>query len=81
MPPQQSWESRQPLSRTEHNDFANAVRQLAEKLRGPEGLAPQAQLSHYEEAAFQRRILPQVLLERGLLTITRRRFPQTFAVK
>jgi hypothetical protein len=33
---------------------------------------------HYEEAALYRRVLTQVLVERGLLTMTRRRIPQKF---
>jgi len=76
--PQQLWESRQPVSLAEHESFSASVRHLEKQLRGQDGIAPDAQLDHYEQAALHRRVLQQVLMERGLLTITRRRLPQTF---
>jgi transposase InsO family protein len=76
--PQALWEARRPLSLGEREDFASAVRQLEQQLRARDGIAPEAELEHYEQAAFHRRVLQQVLVERGLLTITRRRLPQTF---
>jgi transposase InsO family protein len=76
--PQQLWESRRPPTLAEHEAFGAAVRQLEGQFRDQDGIAPEAHLDHYEQAALHRRVLQQVLVERGLLTITRRRFPQTF---
>jgi len=76
--PQQLWESRRPPTLSEREAFGAAVRQLEAQLRGQEGIAVEAHLDHYEQAALHRRVLQQVLVERGLLTITRRRLPQTF---
>jgi transposase InsO family protein len=75
---QQLWESRRPPTLDEREAFGAAVRQLEEQLRRQGGIAPEAELKHYEQAALHRRVLQQVLVERGLLTITRRRIPQTF---
>jgi transposase InsO family protein len=76
--PEQSWESRRPPSWTEREAFGVAVRQREETIRTEQGIAPDVLLKHYEQAALHRRVLTQVLVERGLLTITRRRLPQTF---
>ncbi len=76
--PQQLWESRRPVSLDDHAAFGVAVRHLEEQIRAQDGIAPEAHLDHYEQAALHRRVLQQVLVERGLLTITRRRLPQTF---
>jgi Integrase core domain len=76
--PEQMWESRRPPTLAEREAFGAAVRQLEERIRAQAGIAPEAPLEHYEQAALHRRVLTQVLVERGLLTITRRRLPQTF---
>jgi len=76
--PRQLWESRRPPSWAEREAFAATVRQLEEQFRAKDGLAPEAHLDHYEQAALHRRVLKQVLVESRLLTITRRRLPQTF---
>jgi len=76
--PQQLWESRRPPTLADRECFGAAVRQLEEQRRTQDGVAPEAYLDHYEQAALHRRVLQQVLVERGLLTITRRRLPQTF---
>jgi transposase InsO family protein len=76
--PQEAWASRRALTLDERTAFGVAVRQLEEQLRAQDGIAQDALLNHYEQAALHRRVLPQVLMERDLLTITRRRLPQTF---
>jgi hypothetical protein len=72
------WASRRPPTLTEREAFGAAVRRLEAQLRAQDGIALEAALDHYEQAALHRRVLQQVLVERGLLTITRRRIPQTF---
>jgi hypothetical protein len=76
--PEQMWESRRPQTLAERATFDNAARALEEQLRAQDGIASETPLEHYEQAALHRRVLQQVLVERGLLTITRRRLPQTF---
>jgi transposase InsO family protein/transposase-like protein len=76
--PRGAWEGRRPPSQGERDRFAQAVRQDEEVVRREEGIDPAAALEHYEQAALHRRVLTQVLVEHGLLTITRRRIPQTF---
>jgi transposase InsO family protein len=76
--PQTRWAGRLPPTRAEHEDFSAVVRRTEEELRVPQHIAADAVLDHYEQAALHRRVLAQVLVQRGLLTITRRRLPQTF---
>jgi transposase InsO family protein len=76
--PQQLWESRRTPTQNERQAFAASVRQLEQRIRDQDALAQEAPLNHYEQASLHRRVLPQVLMEHGLLTITRRRIPQTF---
>jgi transposase InsO family protein len=76
--PEQLWEARRPPTLAEREAFGAAARQLKEQFRDQDGIAPEAALDHYEQAPLHRRVLQQVLVERGLLTITRRRLPQTF---
>jgi transposase InsO family protein len=76
--PEQLWQSRRPPSLAEREAFGVCVRHLEEQMRTQAGIALEAHLDHYEQAAHHRRVLQQVLVERGLLTITRRRLPQTF---
>jgi transposase InsO family protein len=78
MTPAQAWECRQPPTGAEREQFAALVRQQEAASRRQEGIAEEAVLEHYEQAALHRRVLTQVLVERGLLTITRRRIPQRF---
>ena len=74
----QSWEERRPPSRSEQEAFGRAVHQAEESIRAEEGIGQGVDQDHYEEAALYRRVLTQVLVERGLLTMTRRRIPQKF---
>jgi transposase InsO family protein len=76
--PQQLWESRRTPTLAERAAIGVAVRRLEQRLRDQDGIAPDLALDHYEQAALHRRVLQQVLVERSLLTITRRRIPQTF---
>jgi len=76
--PQQLWESRRPPTTDEREAFGAAARHLEEQFHARDGNALEAALNHYEQAALHRRVLQQVLVERGLLTITRRRIPQAF---
>jgi transposase InsO family protein len=76
--PQELWESRRPPTLDERTAFGAAVRRLENHVRALDGIALEAPLDHYEQAALHRRVLQEVLVERGLLTIMRRRLPQTF---
>jgi Integrase core domain len=76
--PQEAWQSRRPPSLAERAAIAPDVGRLEEQIRIQTGIAPQTPLDHYQQAELHRRVLQQVLVERGLLTITRRRLPQTF---
>jgi transposase InsO family protein len=75
----EAWESRRPLTWGERDAFAALVRQREQEARHHDGLAREDRLDHhYEQAALHRRVLSQVLVESGYLSITRRRIPQTF---
>ena len=76
--PEAVWEGRRPPSRSEREAFGRAVQEAEEVDRGQGGLEPREYQDHYEQAALYRRVLTQVLVECGLLTITRRRIPQKF---
>jgi transposase InsO family protein len=76
--PQQLWELRRPPTMDDREAFGAAVRQLEMQFRVKDGIGLKTELDHYEQAALHRRVLQQVLVERCLLTITRRRIPQTF---
>jgi transposase InsO family protein len=76
--PEQAWASRQAPGQSERTTFATRVRGLEAAARRQAGLAEQASLDHYEQAALHRGVLTQALVEGGYLTITRRRIPQHF---
>jgi transposase InsO family protein len=76
--PEQMWESRRPPTLDERTAFIAAARRQENHVRALDGIALEAPLDHYEQAAVHRRVLQQVLVESGLLTITRRRITQTF---
>jgi hypothetical protein len=76
--PQELWAARRPPTWDDRATLATQVRRLEEQFRAESGIALDAELKHYEQAALHRRVLQQVLVECGLLTITRRRLPQTF---
>jgi hypothetical protein len=76
--PLQAWESRRPPSAADFQAFALGVEQAEVRLRTAGGITPGAALDHYEQAPLHRRVLTQVLVERGFPTITRRRIPQRF---
>src|SRR5262249_49952489 len=76
--PEQAWQARRSLTMAEREAFGTRVRDLEERARWQTGLAKDAELNHYEQAALHRRVLQQVLVESGLLSITRRRIPQRF---
>jgi len=72
------WEARQAPSAREREAFAVKVRQAEALVRDQGGIAAEAVLDHYEQAAIHRRVLTQVLVDSGYLSITRRRIPQRF---
>jgi transposase InsO family protein len=76
--PLQAWDRRRPPSLAQRDRFGDLVSQLEKETRGQDGLALDAPLDHYEQAALHRRVLQKALVESGYLTITRRRIPQTF---
>jgi transposase InsO family protein len=76
--PAEIWEARRAPRASEREAFAAQVGQAEATARQQEGIAVEALLDHYEQAALHRRVLPQVLMEGGYLTIRRRRIPQRF---
>ena len=76
--PAEVWEARRPPTRSEHAAFSALVRAQETLIRSQDQIAIDAVLDHYEQAALHRRVLTQALVESGLLTIERRRFPQRF---
>ncbi len=76
--PEQAWRERRPVTLSEHEAFRAGCRRCEAQVRGFKGIALDAILDHYEQAEIHRGVLQQVLLESGLLTITRRRIPQMF---
>jgi transposase InsO family protein len=76
--PDELWAARRPPRLDQRESFGAAVRRLEEQYRVEGGLPVEAPLEHYEQAALHRRVLQEVLVERGFLTIARRRLPQTF---
>jgi hypothetical protein len=76
--PAEIWEARQAPTAKEREPLAAQVRQLEEEVRDRAGIAQEAILDHHEQGALHRRVLTQVLLEGGYLTIRRRRIPQRF---
>lgn len=76
--PEQAWALRRPPTLSERETFGAKVRHLEAQARTRDRIALDADLDHYKQAAIHRRVLQQVLVESELLTITRRRIPQTF---
>jgi transposase InsO family protein len=76
--PAEIWEARQASRTSEREAFAAQVGQAEARARQQAGIPLEALLDHYEQAALHRRVLPQVLMEGGYLTIRRRRIPQRF---
>jgi hypothetical protein len=76
--PAAAWQARQPLTEEERDAWSGRVQGALALARQEAGLALDAELSHYEQAALHRRVLEPALVESGLLTITRRRLPQLF---
>jgi transposase InsO family protein len=76
--PVETWDARRPPTRNEHEAFRSLVREREALLRCQDHIALDAALDHYEQAALHRRVLTQVLVESGLLTIERRLIPQRF---
>jgi hypothetical protein len=76
--PTELWEGRRAPTGEERDGFALQVRRGEALLRAESNIAPEAVLEHYEQAALHRRVLTQVLVESGYLSITRRRIPQRF---
>jgi transposase InsO family protein len=76
--PAQAWEPRRPPTWAERAALAVLVHHGEAEIRGQQGIAVEASLDHYTQAALHRRVLTQVLVERSYLSITRRRIPQQF---
>jgi transposase InsO family protein len=76
--PAEAWAGRRPPTQFEHDAFSALVGPGEAAARRQSNIALETVLDHYEQAALHRRVLTQVLVEGGLLTITRRRIPQRF---
>jgi hypothetical protein len=76
--PEQAWSARRPVTTSTRENFGAMVRRYEAQDRACQGVALDAILDHYEQAELHRGVLQQTLLDCGLLTITRRRIPQTF---
>ncbi len=76
--PAEAWAARRSPEAAERAAFAALVRRYEEEVRGQEGIAAEAALDHYEQAALHRGVLTQALGESRYLTITRRPIPQRF---
>jgi transposase InsO family protein len=76
--PAEIWEARRAPRASEREAFVAQVGQAEATARQEAGIPLEALLDHYEQAALHRRVLPQVLMEGGYLTIRRRRIPQRF---
>ena len=76
--PEDAWDARRPPTLAEREDFAAHVGRLEEQARTKDGIALDALLDHYEQAALHRGVLQEALMERGILSMTRRRIPQRF---
>src|SRR5207244_5338653 len=76
--PAEVWETRRPPTQAQRAAFPALVQDQEMIARRQDGIAADAVLTHYEHAALQRRVLTQVLLEGGFLTITRRPIPTRF---
>jgi transposase InsO family protein len=74
--PLAEWEARRVPSLAERERFGAEVRRVEQAVRQDKGIALDAELEHYEQAALHRRVLESVLVQHGLLLTTRRRIPQ-----
>jgi transposase InsO family protein len=74
--PQEEWQARSVPSLAERDAFGVEVRRVERAARQAEGIALDAKLDHYEQAALHRRVLESVLVQHGFLLLTRRRIPQ-----
>jgi transposase InsO family protein len=74
--PAEAWAARRPLGDDERTVFAAAVERLEAAARSEQGIAPEADLDHYDQAALHRRVLKSALVQGGYLLLTRRRIPQ-----
>jgi transposase InsO family protein len=76
--PQETWDARRAPTEDDREAFAAQVHRLEEQARQDEAIALDAELNHYEQAALHRRVLQNALVERGFLSMTRRRITQRF---
>jgi hypothetical protein len=76
--PQGRWDARRAPTTDERDAFTALVCGLEEQARAKAGIAPETELDHYDQAALHRGVLQEALLERGYLSMTRRRIPQRF---
>jgi len=74
--PAEVWESRRPAGPQLRDDFAQLLRHLETEARCAGGIALDADLDHYQQAALHRRVLESALMQHGYLSITRRPIPQ-----
>jgi transposase InsO family protein len=73
---EEEWAERRAPSEEERDSFGAEVSRLAAAAREQKGIALDAELDHYDQAALHRRVLESVLVQRGFLWMTRRRIPQ-----
>jgi transposase InsO family protein len=73
--PEQIWNQRHVLTGNERDSFQATVRSLEAEQRQAGGIAMDAILDHYQQAAIDREALRRALVAHGLLLFTRRRIP------
>jgi hypothetical protein len=74
----EEWAGRQAVSGAERRAFGEEAGRQEGVIRQQGGREYTAELDHYAQAPLQRVVLESVLVQRGLLLLTRRRIPQRF---
>jgi transposase InsO family protein len=74
--PTQAWDARRAPTESDRDAFAVRVERLEESARVGDGIALDAELNHYDQAALHRGVLQQALVESGYLSFARRQLPQ-----
>lgn len=74
--PDQMWNNRAPLDASDRGTFATTVRILRGAVQRDQGTLPSLPTGRAEAAQLDREILTRALLQHGILSISRRRYPQ-----
>lgn len=74
--PDQMWSNRARIDDDERRTFDETVRILRVEASQQQGALPGLPIAHADTAQIDREVLTRALLHHGLLTISRRRYPQ-----